>query len=143
MEPKNGKQYLESKVLSASPEELLIMLLDGAIGFAQQGRQKMQEGDLAAAHEFLIKAQRIAMELLSALRRDLLPEELYRRLGGLYLFVYRRLVEANIRKKPELIGESLQILGHLKETFARAIEKNRQAGIMPQAVREANLDLNV
>lgn len=143
MEPKNGKQYLENKVLSASPEELLLMLLDGAIGFAQQGRQKMEEGDRVAAHELLIKAQRIAMELLTALRRDMLPEELYRRLGGLYLFVYKKLVEANIKKKPDLIGESIQILGHLKETFSQAVEKNRQEGVAPQPVREANLDLNV
>lgn len=143
MEPKNGKQYLESKVLSASPEELLLMLLDGAIGFAQQGRLKMEAGELVASHELLIRAQRVAIELLTALRRDMLADELYRRLGGLYMFVYRKLVEANIKKKPELIGESIQILEHLRETFARAIEKNRNEGVAPQPVRETNLDLDV
>jgi flagellar protein FliS len=119
-------QYLEAKVLTATKEELLIMLFDGAIKFAECAKVKIDEKDVEGSCKFLIKAQRIIAELMASLRKDLISEELYSNLIGLYKFVYLRLIKANMTKDKDLIDESLAILRMMRETWQLAIEKAKE-----------------
>jgi flagellin-specific chaperone FliS len=52
-----------------------------------------------------------------------LTEELHANLSGLYGFIYRRLVEGNVKRSIEPVGEALKILRHLRETWLQAVEK--------------------
>ena len=120
------RQYLETQVRTATKEQLLLMLFDGAIRFAEQARPKMTDKqDIESAHNLLIKAQRIVMELLSALDKTI-EAELYRNLTGLYVFIYGRLVQANMQREPALLDEAIRILRMLRGTWAEAIEKTQK-----------------
>lgn len=70
----HGSQaYLKTKVLTATPAELRLMLLDGAIRFGEQVRRGYAERNFELAFEGTTKAQAIIMELMNALRPDSRP----------------------------------------------------------------------
>lgn len=122
MAPDSAKKYLKTQILTAPPEQLLIMLFDGAIRFCEQAKERIDERNIEESHNLLMRAQRIMLELVSSLKKDGISEELYNNLCGLYLFVYRRLIHANIKKDKTAIDEALRILSSLRETWAQAIE---------------------
>ncbi len=132
MNEKAGDQYLRSAVLTATPEQLQMMLYDGAIRFATQAREALQAKDIENTHNLLTRAQRILAELQSGLRPEIAPD-ICGQMAGLYSFVYRRLIDANINKDLQALDEALQILGHMRQTWIMLIERLRQerAGVVP------------
>lgn len=118
-------EYLKSKVMTASPEQLQMMLYDGAIRFAEQARQALQEQDVPAMHDRLLRAQRIVAELLSNLKADVYPE-LCGKLASLYTYVYGRLIDANLKKDISALDEALELLRYQRDTWQLLVEKLRE-----------------
>ncbi|MBI4569780.1 MAG: flagellar export chaperone FliS [Planctomycetes bacterium] len=125
MNLRGARGYLETQIKTASKEQLLLMLYDGAIRFAEQAKAKIDEKDIEGSYNLLIKSQNIVLELMCCLDKAI-GEELYSNLMRLYNFIYSRLVEANIKKQNTLVEEGLVILRQLRETWSEAIEKNRK-----------------
>ncbi len=127
MAPNNNaaQQYLKAAVMTASPEQLQLMLLDGAIRFATRGGQALQERDYEASFNALDRAQRIVLELNNGLCREVNPP-LVDQMAALYGFVYRRLVDANVTHDLQAIQDALKILRHQRETWAMLIDKIRR-----------------
>ena len=65
---KPERQYLESQVLGATQEQLMLMLFDGAIRFSKQAKEKLAQADYETWGKLLIRAQQIMVELASALK---------------------------------------------------------------------------
>lgn len=122
-----AEAYLKTQVLTARPEQLTLMLLDGAIRFAQKGRQCLLEKNYEGSFEALSRAEQIVMELLNGLRPEAAPD-LCRRQAGLYMFVYRQLVEANMTRTTEPLDGALKILDTLRETWLLLLEKLQAEG---------------
>ena len=123
--------YLTQQVMTATPEQLLIMLYDGAIQAIKTGKLALQKEpmDVAAAHQNLKKAQNIIMEFMNTLDFDQAPD-VAPRLYALYEYLYMRLVEANIKKNIEVIDEVLWHMQQLRNTWHEAIKiaaRERQA----------------
>lgn len=114
-------KYLNTQVQTASKEQLLILLFDGAIRFCENARRNIDEKDYELSYVELVRSQRIVMELLSAMDRHAMDPEVYKNLCGLYTFVYRELVEANMARESDHIDSALKILRHLRETWELAI----------------------
>ncbi len=95
-------------VLTASPEELTLMLYDGAIKFANQAVFAIEADDMKLAHEKIVRVERIIEELRITLNHNY---PIAGELDRIYEYVYRRLVEANTRKDIEILDE---IMGHLR-----------------------------
>jgi flagellar protein FliS len=121
-----SKEYLKGAVMTASPEQLQLMLLDGAIRFTLQGQEALQRADIEGAFNAFDRAQRIVLELTNGLRREINPE-LVDQLAALYDFVYRRLIDANIHREPKAADDALRILRHQRETWALLMEKLAQS----------------
>lgn len=117
-------EYLRSAVLTATPEQLQMMLYDGAIRFATQAREALEHRRFDQSCELLLKAQRIVLELENGLRPEVAPS-LCKQLGSLYRFIYRRLVDANTQQNVEAIDDALRILKHQRETWELVIQKLR------------------
>ena len=118
-----SRNYLKTQVETASKPQLLIMLFDGAIRFTERAKCELESNNYEGSHASFVRAQRIMVELISALDESQIPDDLYRNLTGLYGFVYRSLVSANIERSSAPAGEALQILRHLRETWTLAVEK--------------------
>jgi flagellar secretion chaperone FliS len=117
-----AQTYLRAKVLTATPEQLQLMLYDGAIRFTEQARNVLQEKKFEQSFQLLSKAQKIVVELLSGLKPDKAPE-LCAKLSGLYNFVLRKLIEANTEHKVESLDEALHILRYQRETWAMLLQQ--------------------
>lgn len=109
-----AKVGLETGVLAASPNKLIIMLYDGAITACHSAIVHMQNKDIANKGTMLSKAISI---IESGLRLSLDKKaggEIAENLDALYAYMSKRLITANIHNKPELIHEVIKLLTDLK-----------------------------
>ncbi len=131
-----SQEYLRNAVLTATPEQLVMMLYDGAIRFATRGLEALKARDREATFNALERAQLIVLELHSGLRREVNPQ-IADQMGALYSFIYRRLVDANIHQDEQALEEALRILRYQRETWALVLEKLQKelpAGTRPAPV---------
>jgi flagellar protein FliS len=117
-----AQNYLRTKVFTATPEQLQLMLYDGAIRFAEQAKVALEKKDFEQSYNGLSRAQKIIAELASSLKHEIAPE-LCDKLAGLYNFIYRKLLEANIEHKVEALDEALRILRYQRETWVLLLDK--------------------
>ncbi|HEY2587609.1 MAG TPA: flagellar export chaperone FliS [Tepidisphaeraceae bacterium] len=122
MNPQAAQSYLKTRVLTATPEQLQMMLYDGAIRFCEQARPAIERKDWETTYTSLSGAQRIVNELITSLRRDLQPE-LCEQLAALYTYIYRKLVEACAQHKLDSLDEALRQLRFQRETWAMLMEQ--------------------
>ncbi|MGB4045989.1 MAG: flagellar export chaperone FliS [Halanaerobiales bacterium] len=118
------QKYKTAQYSTASPEQLLLMLYDGAIKFARQARKDMEEKNIEAANNKLKRAEDIISELMVSLNMEE-GGEIARNLYNLYDYMNRRLIQANIRKDPALVDEVINLLSSLKESWEEAIGRVR------------------
>ena len=114
------KQYQKSSIETASREQILIMLYDGAIQFLNKAKIAMENKEHEAIHNNLIGAQNIIQEFINSMDREVAPQ-LAENLISLYEYFLRRLVQANMKRQIEPIDEVLKYLKSLKATWEQAI----------------------
>ncbi|MGQ0627667.1 MAG: flagellar export chaperone FliS [Phycisphaerales bacterium] len=114
--------YLSTKVLTASPEELRLMLLDGAIKFARQGRDGLAEGNFEACHQGYSRCRAILLELISSMRTEVDPD-LCSRLRGLYTFMYRELLESSLVKDLARADKVIELLEYDRESWTMLMDQ--------------------
>ncbi len=114
--------YLKTKVMTAGPAELRLMLFDGAVKFAEQGRQGLAAKDYEAAYNGISRCQEILAELMNSLDPKHAPD-LCRKLSGLYAFMMTRLMTASSERDPEIVKEVLSLLEFERETWIMLLAK--------------------
>jgi flagellar protein FliS len=127
--PQAAANDLKMRVMTATPEQLQMMLYDGAIRFCEQARVALQAGDYEKSYNMISRVQKIITEMSSTLKHDVYPE-LCGKLAALYNFAYRKLIEANIDHKMESLDEALGVLRFQRETWAMLLDqlgKNKAA----------------
>ncbi|MBI5418985.1 MAG: flagellar export chaperone FliS [Deltaproteobacteria bacterium] len=122
-------RYQQSSVNTISREKLLIMLFDGAIGYARVSKMKLDAGDQAGFREYLGKCQAIVMEFLNTLNMKE-GGNIAVNLQQIYLFLIDHTNEANVSLLGKNMEDTARILGHLREGFDGAIRS--LARISPQ-----------
>lgn len=113
-------QYQRTQILTAPPGKLVLMLYDGVLRFCREGRAAIEADDKEGANRSLVRAQDIIAELQASLNFE--AGEIARNLYSLYEFVYRRLVEANVRKDASPIDDAEKIIAGLRETWEQVLE---------------------
>jgi flagellar secretion chaperone FliS len=114
--------YLKTKVLTAAPEELRLLLLDGAIRFATQGREGLTRKDYEAGYNGLSQCRAIILELITTIRPEADPE-LAARVRSLYTFMFSEIVEASFEKDPARLDNVIRLLQYERETWAMLHQK--------------------
>jgi flagellar protein FliS len=114
--------YLRSQVMSASPEQLRLMLIDGAIKFARQGRQGLLDKDYERSFNGLSQCRDIVTELMTTMRTEVDPE-LCERVRALYTFMFTELVEASMSKDAERVVKVIELLEFERETWVMLMDK--------------------
>jgi flagellar secretion chaperone FliS len=133
MNPQVAQNYLRTKVLTATPEQLQLFLFDGAIRFAEQARAPLQQKNFEQSHQLITSAQKIVNQLIVSLKRELAPD-LCAKLAAIYTYAYRRLVEANVSHKIEPLDEAVKLLKYQRETWVMLLQKlaSQKAGLEAQ-----------
>ena len=131
--PEAFGQYKQVQVNTASPGKLILMLYQGAISALKKAVDLLDKKDFEGKGECLIKAQDIIMELNMAL--DMGAGQIASSLRQLYVYIYRRLVDANMNLDQEAIRETIGLLERLYGAWEVAVQET-EAG--PQADAQAS-----
>src|SRR3954452_2814020 len=86
-----AQNYLRTRVLTATPEQLQLMLYDGAIRFGEQARVALEQKNFESSYNMIARVQRIITEMNSSLKHEVAPE-LCKKMAALYSYIYRKLV---------------------------------------------------
>ncbi|MCQ6278708.1 flagellar export chaperone FliS [Bacillus sp. EB600] len=124
MSVKNPYQsYQQNSINTASPGELTLMLYNGCLKFIHIAKAGITENNIEMKNTNIQKAQKIIQELMVTLNQDL---EVSKSMLPLYDYVYRRLVEANIKSDAAILAEVEEFVTDFRDTWKQVIQINRQ-----------------
>lgn len=122
MNQQAAQNYLRTKVLTATPEQLQMMLFDGVVRFGEQARAALVRKDYEQSYNLIARMQKIITELSSGLKHDLDPD-LCGKLASLYSYAYRKLIEASVERRIEPLDDALNILKFQRETWSMLLQQ--------------------
>lgn len=112
--------YLETQVLTAAPQKLRLMLIDGAMRFARQAREAHALGNMYGFSSGLERARDIVTELISGIRPG--TSAITEATLALYAFVFKSLGEAQLLKEAAKIDDALRVLEEERQTWLAVCE---------------------
>lgn len=116
--------YKNNSVNYASKEQLLLMLVEGAVTFSKRGRQAILDKDIKGAHENIVKTQDIFYELIATLDVSK-GGEWAEKLAAVYRFIVERLVQANIKKDINIMNETIPLIEDVKDIWEEAYKLSK------------------
>lgn len=115
--------YKQNTVKMASKEQLLLMLVDGAVKYTKIAKLAIEKKDMTRAHNELIRVQDIFTELMVTLDRS--AGQTYEDLFRVYEYIKSRLVQANIKKDVKIIDEALPLIENVRDTWYEVSKKSK------------------
>lgn len=117
-------QYKQNSVNFASKDQLLLMLLDGAVKFVKIGRQALADKNYPKCNENLKRTQDIFYELMVTL--DLAQAgDWGNNMMAIYKFIIDSLVDANIKKDLSMIDKVIPLIEDVKSTWNEAYKVSK------------------
>lgn len=113
-------QYKNSRIMTASPAELTLMLYEGAIKFGNIAVIAMENNDPAKAHENIVKVENIIQNFRETLDKKY---PVWQDFENIYVYLLRRCHEANVAKDPEIMEEVLKHLRSMRDNWKEVIVK--------------------
>lgn len=114
-------KYKENSINIASQEQLVIMLVDGAVKYTKVAKLALERGDKKRAHNELIRVQSIFAELMASL--DVNAGNFAVDLMNIYNFIRNKLIEANIKKDINIINEVIPVIEEVRDMWYE-VKKN-------------------
>ncbi|MDR7866339.1 MAG: flagellar export chaperone FliS [Sporomusaceae bacterium] len=116
--------YKNQQILTASPEELTLMLYNGAVRFANESIKALEKGNIEQANTASQRVQDIVREFMSTLD---MQYEISKNLFALYEYIDYRLIQANIHKDAVQLTEARDLLVELRDTWIGAMKQTQLA----------------
>ena len=112
--------YKQNSVNMASSQQLLLMLLDGAVKYTKIARMAILNKDIARAHKELVRVQDIFLELMITMDKNTkYMEDLY----NIYDFIKNELAKANLSKDVNIIDEVLPLIEEIRDMWYEVDKK--------------------
>ncbi len=112
--------YNNSKIQTATPAELTLLLYEGAIKFTNIAIVAMEKNDVQKAHDNIMKTENIIEEFQATLDHKY---PVAKDFDAVYSYLLKRLFDANIRKDPEILEEVLKHLRTMRDTWKEVMAK--------------------
>lgn len=125
MEYDSHSTYIETQVMTATPQRLRLMLIEGAIRYTRETLKHWQEKKFAEGSETLMRARQIVTELLAAIKAE--DSEVARQVVGIYMFLFRELTEAQLQQDKEKLAGVISILEVEQQTWQQVCEQLPEA----------------
>ena len=125
--PNAYAQYNNSKVLTASPAELVLMLYEGAIKFCNIAILAIEQKDVQKAHTNIVKTERIIDHFRATLD---MKYPVAKDFDRVYEYLQRRLLEANVKKEKEIMEEVCGHIRSMRDTWKEVMRINRTKEVM-------------
>ena len=117
-------EYEHNKILTASPAEVTLMLYEGAIKFCNIAIIAIENGEMEKAHVNIKKTQRIIEEFRNTLDHKY---EVSKDFDKIYVYLLKRLLEANIKKDKAILEEVNMHLRSVRDTWKEVMKRCREA----------------
>lgn len=124
--PRAYGQYNNSKILTASPAELTLMLYEGAIKFCNIAIAAVEQKDIEKAHIYIQKTGHIIDYFRQTLDMKYPVAEDFERV---YSYLSQRLVEANMKKDKEILQEVNTHLRSMRDNWKEVMKRNKEQGL--------------
>lgn len=111
-----NQSYLKNQVMSASPAQLISMLMAGAIKNVKLAQKAIEAKDKPKTHAKILLAQDIILELKYAVNQDV-EGSVGPELINLYDYMYEQLVQANINNDSAKLAEVDTLMTDLLTTW--------------------------
>lgn len=118
--PNAYTQYSNSRILTATPAELTLMLYEGAIKFCNIAIVGIEQNDVQKAHANIMKVEKI----IDYLRKTLdMKYPVAQDFENIYVYLDQRLREANTKKDAEILKEVKMHLDSVRDTWKEVMKK--------------------
>jgi flagellar protein FliS len=117
--------YKAVSISNSKPEDLVMMLYTGLVRFIKQAQKAIEENNIEKTHENITRAQDIISELEASLNMEY---EISHNMMLLYDYMYRRLVDANVKKDRVILDEVLKFVIEFRDTWDQAMKSVSQQG---------------
>lgn len=121
----NMNQYQQNQISTASPEQILLMLYDGAVRFTRQAIAGISENNFEKKGHGVTKAMAIIAEFSNSLDHEV-GGQIATDLDALYDFMMRELTSANIKNDVEKLNTVETLLMDLRQTWSEAVDINKK-----------------
>ena len=120
-------QYQQNSIMTATPEELTLMLYNGCIKGIRLAKLGIEDKDYEKTNLYICKAEAIIRELRATLD---MKYDISKNLYDLYTYFLDRLIESNVKKSIELLDEVEGFVVQLRDAWTEAMKDARikQAG---------------
>ena len=116
-------KYANNKVLTASPEELTLMLYEGAIKFCNLAKIDMEKGEYGDAIYHVQRARNIIVELQSTLD---FKYPVAKDFDIIYTYIFQLMVHCNTKQDVEALDEILLQLRELRDMWKQMMKQAKQ-----------------
>ena len=116
--------YQNNAVTTANPQELTLMLYDGALKFMRLAKLAIEQGNTDLKNKNIQKTQAIFQEMRLTLNKDV---AISANLDSLYEYMWRRLVDANVKNDTTILDEVLDFTTELRDTWKEAMKLAKHA----------------
>jgi flagellar secretion chaperone FliS len=110
--------YQKVQTETSSPADLIALLYGAFQSDLQRAEAGLETGDYAMVNARLTRAQAIVLELLSSL--DFSQGELPQQMSAIYVYIYQRLVHANVAKDIDAVREAASLIQPIAEAWTVA-----------------------
>ncbi len=129
------KQYQTNNITTATPEKLMLMLLDGAVQFLQKAKTANEEKKLQERSTNLEGARKIIRELMRTIDLEN-GNDVSKQLFRLYNKMAMKLIKANVSRNASLVEEVIEDLTNIRWGFQKAIEIQSGVVTVEQVMKE-------
>ena len=112
--------YKNQQVMTASPEQLTLLLYNGALRFLNESIQAMEQGEIQKSHNANIRVQAIVREFMHTLDMNY---ELSQDWARLYEYTQYCLIQGNIKKDVAQLLQAKSTLEDMREAWIGAMKQ--------------------
>jgi flagellar protein FliS len=115
--------YANTKIQTATPAQLTLMLYDGAIKFCNLAIAAIENNQIEVANTNIKKVEAIIREFRATLN---FKYPVAKEFDTVYEYLGRRLLEANIKKDKDILEEVLKHLRGMRDTWVEVMKRAKQ-----------------
>lgn len=112
-------KFRNNAIYTATPEELTLMLYDGALKFCNQALIALENKDYMKTNELIQRVKNIIREFQITLKKEY---EISEQFSIMYDYIYRRLTQANLKKDIEILHEATDLIRQMRDTWKEAMK---------------------
>ncbi len=118
------QRYKQTAVLSASKEQVMLMLYEGAIRFTKMAIRAAQDNNIPERGKNILKAYDIILEFQASLNHNV-AGDLPKQLDQLYTYMLEQYSKANMTGNIEALQSCLKVLENLYDGWNQVINKTK------------------